>query len=395
MMDDVNSIERYRKRRKRNRNRKRFFTLLVLIAIAMVLYFTSDMWMNLFNRVEERITEIDGSTTQGFPISLRSSAGYDMQPMGSSIAVLTDTYILSYSNTGKREISQQHTYSNPYMQVSNRRILLYDKGAYNFLVRSKSTEVYSKTLSEKIILARISGKDYVAVVTESTHYNAQMAIYNNRGDEIFTWYSDYKILDVEFTSDSKGAIVSTITSNEGEFLTKLYRFDFSSEEVVWTTDIAGSMVFSLGLVENGNIIAAGDNAIIQVDSDGQISHQHSFTTDIARIAKSDATLTLELEDSNSRGITILSAGKDTVSESNKHNIDGQVKDLYADSDSIYLLTSNMLYVYSIENEPLAELKLEQEYEQIITLDDYCYLLRDRNIVKISKKEVMNYQSLTD
>lgn len=60
-------------------------------------------------------------------------------------------------------------------------------GGTTFSLESKYKNVYTKTVDNNIILARLSSNDNVAVITKSDKFLCIMTIYNGSGDVIYTW----------------------------------------------------------------------------------------------------------------------------------------------------------------------------------------------------------------
>lgn len=383
-MDEVNSIERYRKRRKRQQNRRRITALTVLLVIAAILYFTADWWVEAF-RINDvaPVIAMDGSTVSGFPIQLTSSAEYEMKPTSDGLAVLTDTYLYTYEQDGSRKVSYQHNARNPVMQTANRRVLLYDKDGYDLLVHGRSEIVYEKTLTQKIILGRISSDNHVAIVTESSRFYGEMLVFDSRGNEIFAWYSDHEILDIAFTDSGDGCVVSTLTASGGRLLTRLYCFDFSQEEPLWQRDIAGVMLYDLQLRSNNGLYAVGDNAAALLSSEGAVEGTYTYPAELTGFSVSSDLLTLDFYDIRNRSFAISTITKDATAPATIE-LEGEIRDVSSGEDRVCLLLPNRLLVYSSQLEQITAYDLDNEAEQVMESGSYYYVLGSNSIARIKK-----------
>ena len=113
-MNEINSIEIYRKKQKKEKRKRRIIVILVIL-ILVCIFIGAGSVIKSMNESNALPVYDESEINNGFPITMPTSAGYTMNLMDGDISLLTDTTLYVYNSAGSRIFSYSHIYKNPMM----------------------------------------------------------------------------------------------------------------------------------------------------------------------------------------------------------------------------------------------------------------------------------------
>lgn len=368
---------------------KVFITLLVC-GVVILAVFTREMWFPRFKSAVTTIPEVINSDQSAaelaegrFPIKVEGGMGYQIHSMENALALLDDSRFHIYGSDGKVLYERQHTFANPILCAGSSKALIYDEGGKEFSLESKTKTVYSKTASDVIYLAALSKNDYAAVVTKSDKFLAMLQIFDSRGDVIFTYYSyDSRIIDVTFTGNGQGGLVTVLTAEGGQLMSRIIRFDFSDTEPKWTSEAIPALALDVSFDDNGDIIMIGDTMAAGFSSDGQLLSVYKFDDPITDYVISDKITAVITENSDIRKCQMITfEGADCNSPIVTELADSNGK-VFIDGSDAYILRRGGVDVYNKNGQRIGEVTLEDDYDNLCKVGKYIFLLGYDSINRI-------------
>lgn len=381
----VTDISEVRKKRQAKRTKNliiRIFIVLLVCGAALIAAFTKDMWLPQITGVLTSIPDNVSSDKNAselaegrFPIKVEGGMGYQLMNMDNAIALLDDSQFHIYGNDGKLMSEKQHTFANPILCVSGSKALIYDEGGKDFSLESKYKNIYSKTTDDVIYLAKLSNNDYAAVVTKSDKFLAMLKIYDQRGDDVFTYYSyDSRIINVTFTGSGNGCIVTVLTAEGGQLMSKMIRFDFTDTEPKWVSPAVPTLALDVRFGDDGSIIMVGDTECAGFSSEGELISEYVYTDPIKDYDSSGNITAVLTENTDIRRCELIMI---TGSDCDSHMIidlgetSGKV---FTDGREAYILCSGGIDVYNDQGVKCGEITLEDDYDDLCKNGKYIYLL---------------------
>ena len=282
-MPSVNSFEtdmrKLRRKRRAKRNIKNVTFILVIIVIAGLIYLSRDAWLDFFDgilaRSQASTVQNDGTLLGGnYPIDISKKTNTAIGKIQRSWTLFADTTFYVYDPSGEVVYSEQAPYSNPIVEESDKRALIYDQGGYNFLVAGPRDEIYSKRLTDQILLGAIGPDGSVAIVTVNEKYASYLTIYDKSGSEIYRWADGTMITAVAISDNGKGCLVSSTYARGGTFRSVVTRLDFSSTEVSMQTIPLETLGFEVAYCSNGFWLLGRDR-IYRLNNDGGIETSYT------------------------------------------------------------------------------------------------------------------------
>lgn len=381
----VTDISELRKKRQAKKTRNliiKIFIVLLICGAALVAVFTKDMWYPYLNGVLTTIPETvqpeasSAELAEGkFPIKVEGGLGYQLMSIDNCIAVLDDSQFHIYSSDGKVMNERQHTYANPLLCVSGSKALIYDEGGRDFSLESKYKTIYEKTADDIIYIAKLSSSDYAAVVTKSDKFLAMLKIYNANGEPIFTYYSyDSRIINVTFTNNSAGCIVTVLTAENGQLVSKMIRFDFSDTDPKWVSDGIPALALDTRFTSDGDIIMIGDTMSAGFDSEGNIVSQYSYDYTIEDYDSNGEITGVLTKNSDLRRTALITFSGSNCTSPITTVLDDDAEKVFVDGSSAYILSGDGIDVYTANGLNTGSIALEDTYDDLCRNGKYIYLM---------------------
>lgn len=166
-----------------------------------------------------------------FPIAVYSSNATDFNCRNGVVGIVNDSFFELYDDEGKLLQAVSHGMSDPVLETSEARFVLYDRDRYTLNVYNYSDELYSTEYDKPIVAADIGRDGTYAVVTDSDTSKNIVFVYDKDNESVYKWSSaNYYITDVAVSNDGEKIAVSLINSNGGIFESYIYVLDFDNAE---------------------------------------------------------------------------------------------------------------------------------------------------------------------
>lgn len=224
--EQISGLEVVKGSRKR---RKKVRIVAISVAFAVVLTIFIINLLTPTGLIEYFQNSYASSGKGDFPVSVYSSNSEYFGCHNDIITLTNDTFFEVYNVDGKLIQAVSHGMSNPQLEVSEARFLLYDRERYSISIFNYANELYTKEFENTIISADIGRNGSYAVVTTSEVYKNAVFVYDKDNELKFTWNSaNYYITDVAVSDNGKKIALCLLNSNAGSFESFVYILDFKS-----------------------------------------------------------------------------------------------------------------------------------------------------------------------
>lgn len=361
----------------------RLLLVLIIVAVVLIIYINRDNisaqsisdWLVGIVTGEERETN--------YPITANGAKIIDFDSMDKSIAVLTDTSIVSYNKYGKELISHQHKMGNPVMRLGDNTILLYEQGGQSISIETRS-DVKEYQTQYKLLSADINDKGVYAYATRSEGgYMSELHVFNNHNQEIYKGYqSKYLISDVAVSKDNKNVATLMMGAVDGGYYCGVKIYDLSNNEPL-QADITETLLLDIAWCGE-NIIAVGTDCAIIIDSIGEELERFNYNDTLVSYCFSEDNVCLVFEDS-SKGEYIASVLDENGQLVGEVDISSEMQAISLSDDKIYVLTSSELYCYDFFGELKNEWLTQGNSQRLAVMKGNSYVVSGLQIQCINTK----------
>lgn len=358
----------YRKKRKRKMLYVRLGIAVLILGAVIIIASNFSAIVEPLRGIASRI-ETKTSDDVGFPIKLPGSASYSFDSFGDNFLLLTDTYLYTFGTNGGQYYALRHGYSNPTQCSNSKRILLYDKDYNDFSLYSKTSAIYSGKVDEKIVFASIGSSEYAAIVTNSERYSNIIYIYDGNGEWKYTRkFIDENVMNVEFSGDERNIYVCTISVENGEIFSTIYKYDITDEsEAIWEYRLSKSSIPVKMSVKNGKVCVIYDNYALSLnENDGSLIGNKEFQGTVKCCDFSDSFTGIIYTDSaaNKKVLTVIN---DNMTASYSRVVTPNIDRIIADGNNFFIVETGMLNGYNSNAEPVVEKQLKDEYVSFVKI----------------------------
>ncbi len=302
----------------------------------------------------------------GFPVNMPSSTDYKFNELGDGFSLLTDTYLYTYNGEGVQNFALQHGYVNPVCDTNSKRVLIYDKGGYNFALYNRTSEIYKQSIEDEVIVsAFLSENEYSAVVTSGGQYSNVVYIYNGNGEELYAYnYIDEKVMQVVFSPDERYLYVSLAKSHDGDIVTKVAKYEIGNDEgQLWNTEITDSISFELSFI-NDKVMVVTDEKIISIDSsNGTVISTYGYKGTLSDYYLGSVNCVFVLRNNSEKNEILMM--DDSCFLMADISTDDKIKDITIDGEEVVILTNKGVVLYDMNLSKISSYGYEDEYVQMI------------------------------
>lgn len=337
-------LERESRRHSRNARRRR---ILEVAAALIVLVFVAFNWDKLAPAsFSASVRSFFGMFASGqFPLSL-SGDFKNAVPIGSNVAVLTDSSLTLYTTAGAQVWQRSHGMSDPALVAAGSRAVLFDRGGKQFRVETRFGESFSGTTDYPIVNACVGKSGKFAVVTESGSYLSEVDVYDTTYHSVFKWYSSQgRVLAAALSADGKSLAALTVSAKDGAVTSSVSIFRLGSQKPVASKSFDGTLLFSLQYTDAGWLAAVGDNQTVFISASGKTSTAYSYADKTIRCYDNtggQTALALTAYGANSQSTLVTFDGSGKVA--GQADVTGEVQALHMDGSRLTALrTSDVWY----------------------------------------------------
>ncbi|RPF47659.1 hypothetical protein EDD70_0453 [Hydrogenoanaerobacterium saccharovorans] len=386
MAAELSEIDKVRKKRRRKILLGRILLLIALTCAGIGMYALKDevTTIGITDYIQDMIAGLGSG--DGYPLDFAGDQVQGTYQIGSNLAVLTDSNLYIYNESGKEVRSIQHKYSNPVVKISRRRILIYDRGGKKLRVETLARTVGQKEFEYAIYAGDISSRGEIAVATEAQRYLSQMIVYDKMLSEPakFSWRSaDNYITALRFLHDGKGIAAAGVNAREGDLLSTVQMFRFNQKEKVGVQEFVGELIHSIDTTSQGvNIIT--DRRAVQLSYKGEIKQEYHYKNEtLVSFDHNDAGYTALMfgdyrENKNSDLIVL---GKDCT-KAWEQKISSHADLMNLGRSKICMVVDGELKSYDLSGRAVKRKTLSVEPLAMQTIDSTVYVITPNTIEKI-------------
>lgn len=375
--------EKRKKKSKLRMSKKSKLTISVLFVLSAILLIVFTAAQNLGNMtVNTMVADVKAyfmslGAGDGYPYDIDAGSVRDIKINNSNIYLMLSDKTTTLNSTAKEIMPQAHTYSNPAMKSKNSNFIIYDLDSNRFRIQQNTEIKHEGEASGRIMAAAIGKKSNYALGTYGDSVQSVLTVYDKNNEAVFIWnFKSERITDISLSDNGKFAAVSTIDALNGEINSKLYVFDFKSEDYVSCFDYNGTTLVKVDYVRKTDIVAIGDNlrSCILGNTERQKDYVYGSDQLSSYSVTDDGRSTLVLSRYGSAALSKLNVYSKKNEQEFSLNFEKEVK--WADSDEKYtaVLFETEVITYNKKGEKLATQTFEGEPIRVAVDGKRTYVL---------------------
>lgn len=373
--NDINDVTLYRKKKKRAKLIRNLIILLVIVAAAVPVWIYRDTIFEPLRGIASRI-QTTTDETAGYPISLTGRSDYSFCAMNDSFALLSDTYLYSYNENGGQNFALQHGYVHPMAVSNSKRVVIYDKGGHDFSLFNKTSQIYKGNIEDEVIVSVfLSSSEHTAVVTTGGRYSNVIYVYDGSGKWLYTQrFIDDNVMQAVFSEDNKYLYVTRVTSDNGDIVTKLSKYDITGDGTeLWSQTLSDCVSLALG-IDGNTLTVTGDNMVATYNADsGEPAGYYSYQGTLENFDTSTSQKVFVLDDYTNDGKKLIFLN-DKCEMTASAAVSADVKQIKVSGDTVMVMTESDITQYDLSLESVKKTLLTDSYSDFITVGGSILLM---------------------
>ena len=273
-------VEYLEQARARVRARRLRRTALIVAVLTAVVLFTTGLVGSSVALVKDCVdtTRIALMPGPGWPQQTGVMEPTPVLPMTGGFVELGGDSCVVYSRTGTRLNSIQSGYGRPALAAGKTRFALYNRSGNELRVESRTQNLYTKKLENKIFLCAMSDNGTLAVVTDDVSSMAELLVYSPTMEQQLRWNmtsNDGTPLRMAFSPDSRRLAAAAVTAGGGQMQTNLYVVTLAQGDPVNVGSQSGVPQW-VGWLSGTTLLAVYDSRAILYNAAGGERARYEF-----------------------------------------------------------------------------------------------------------------------
>ena len=273
-------VEYLEQARARVRARRLRRTALIVAVLTAVVLFTTGLVGSSVALVKDCVdtTRIALMPGPGWPQQTGVMEPTQVLPMTGGFVELGGDSCVVYSRTGTRLNSIQSGYGRPVLAAGKNRFVLYNRSGNELRVESRTQNLYTKKLENKIFLCAMSDNGTLAVVTDDVSSMAELLVYSPTMEQQLRWNmtsNDGTPLRMAFSPDSRRLAAAAVTAGGGQMQTNLYVVTLAQGDPVNVGSQSGVPQW-VGWLSGTTLLAVYDSRAILYNAAGGERARYEF-----------------------------------------------------------------------------------------------------------------------
>ena len=323
----------------------------------------------------------------GFPYLTPGITTTDISMASSDLVLLDDVSVRVIDSTAKEISGIEHSFDHPMLETSSGRILLYDIGAKQFRVQSK-TRVLFENQTDYIILTAALGRDgSVAVATRADGAESMLTVYDKNHKEVFKWAcAKEHIVSCDISDNGKKYAVAVLGVDNGSVYSKVYVFEKNKTDIYASFEYNDSALTEVKFLSNDKIIVFGNNVCEIIDGEEVYEKIDVSVNTPSRLYVSDNnTAVLVLSKYSSTTQKIIKVYNKSGKEMFTAEVTGVVKSVSTDGRYTAVLTDSQVCIFNMKGEMTGKAE--------ITSDPIDVGVYSRRVYVFSSEGIFEYSSV--
>ena len=273
-------VEYLEQARARVRARRLRRTALIVAVLTAVVLFTTGLVGSSVALVKDCVdtTRIALMPGPGWPQQTGVMEPTQVLSMTGGFVELGGDSCVVYSRTGTRLNSIQSGYGRPVLAAGKTRLVLYNRSGNELRVESRTQNLYTKKLENKIFLCAMSDNGTLAVVTDDVSSMAELLVYSPTMEQQLRWNmtsNDGTPLRMAFSPDSRRLAAAAVTAGGGQMQTNLYVVTLAQGDPVNVGSQSGVPQW-VGWLSGTTLLAVYDSRAILYNAAGGERARYEF-----------------------------------------------------------------------------------------------------------------------
>lgn len=378
---------------------KKKITIAVIIAIVLIIFIAISIIYannkNARNWIDKNILQKEKTQNNLPNIEIEDIDNSSIYAFNKYIGILNKNNFKIYNSTGKEENTLTLEITKPIFNDDNRYLVVAEeKGQKLYLIEDKDI-AWEKKIEGNVSQVVVNKNGYVAVTIVDTLYKTTIALYDNKGEELFkTFLSTTRVVATSISEDNKYLAIAEVDASGTMIQSNIETMSIedikngteNSEKKVYKSE-NNDLITNIKYQEKDKLLCMYTDKITVIKTDGTIEKLQEYTNkkvSFASIELQNASITIE---EKSSGLFTADSIVNIVNSDNKgtslYTAEYVTKEIYTKNNIIALNLGSEVEFINTSGWLLKRYIAEQEVTNIVLSNSLA------GIVYRDKIEIIN------
>lgn len=293
-----------------------------------------------------------------------------------NLAVAGESKVTIYKASGRQLLSRTFVGSQPVLLGSDKYLLAYDFGGYQFAVFNALAELHRKTLDYPISGAVVADNGAFAILTQTLEHRSAVFLYNSKFELVGKYLKDKYVIDLQLKKDGSELLLVSFFAEGGDYVTEIAGYTPKDTAEKFKIECRGAFPLKAGYFADGGFCVVDDGAIRFFDGAGQAvsAYDYSFLSFFSvEIGERGVAAVFNKNVVGGENSAVLFDTKGNIRYNN--NIIGDTcVDLQFWGDYVYMLTDTEVIRLSPDDGSMSVISVENGARRLLVYDERTVLL---------------------
>ena len=320
----------------------------LFMVISILLNYSEITYDNFYYLIKDFSGAADSEGAYYETLSYESDDRQQFQLYRGGLVTVSPSKMSVFTATGRRTLNLTSSFSSPYIESSQKYVLVYDTSGTTFSLYNSFARVFTETLEYPISNACLAEDGSFAIVSRTADRRAVVTVYNKSFKKAAELKSDDFVFDVVASREKNSLALLSYEAGGGTGRTTLSMREFSSLEEVNRLTFDGEFPIACGFLEGNRLAIVTDSYIRIFDS-----------------AMEEVSISEDYSEGNITGYTMTSQGV---------------------AVSAIVASQNMIYAFDQSGQALCEDYVGFNVSDIGIYGSYLFLQTEQGVWRLNPKD---------
>ena len=223
---------------------------------------------------DSRIGNTFDSSSKMVPFENASTSAISWSKSG--LVIAKSNYLALFDKSGNTLWDTNTSVIEPILRTEGDFILLAEKQGKRICLFKDKKLLFSTEAPNEILTAQLSANGDIVLVTKKEFYKNAICVYNEKGEQVFSWSSGTdSIISADISSSSR-RVAASLINTDARVKSYVMFFDINKTEPYHNIEFTESIVFKTQFIgETLHVVA--DNRITGIETDGEVLWDLTYT----------------------------------------------------------------------------------------------------------------------
>lgn len=337
-----------------------FISAIILVAIIVLLALPHVLNALFGNSIKEEVITITSDVISEI----------DVDFIDDNFALYNSQGLKKYNKKGEFQSEHYKSSYSPVMHKNGNYIVLSDSSSPDLTLLKGETIKYEVKAPQNIKSVSVNKKGYTTVITGETGYKSLVVVFDNRGHEIYRWYSDESYaIDAKLSDNSKILAVASVKMEANKLVTVIEQYKIGVENIISRATFDDTIPYSIEF-DGTKVVLIGNEKAYSISRTGKLKSEYDYKGRVLECFDSESKDNIVLALSEDTGVTEVVVLNKNLREKGTNRCEYLVTMLDENNGKVIAAGEGVVKIITDKGNVLTEGNLSKDGSFIVLADNW-------------------------